>query len=261
MPGVFSTRGHPAALEAVRRMIQRGTPPHALLISGPAGTGKTTLSLDIAAGLLCQDPEPSARPCRACVACRKVDHGTHPDLHVVVAEGAGDQIRLPQVQTLISELALLPMEGRTRVALIPGAHRMNPDAQNALLKTLEEPSGAACIVLCADDLATLLPTVVSRAARLRLGPVPRQAIVELLVDRGFADAGRAPLLAGAVDRRPGRAIALARDPDALLSRESIAHQLVDLLRADRRTRLGSIGQLLAEATPREAPALAEAPDG
>jgi DNA polymerase III delta' subunit len=241
-------------------MIERGVPPHALLISGPSGTGKTTLALDLAAGLLCLDPDPSTRPCRACVACRKVEHATHPDLHVVVAEGAGEQIRLPQVQALVAELALLPMEGRTRVALIPGAHRMNPDAQNALLKTLEEPSGAASIVLCADDLATMLPTVVSRAARLRLGPVPRQAMVALLLERGV-DPGRAPLLAGSADGRPGRAIALAQDPDALLGRASIARQLIDLLRADRRTRLASIGQLLVEATPREAPAQDEARDG
>jgi DNA polymerase-3 subunit delta' len=261
MPGVFSTRGHSAALEAVRRMAQRGSPPHALLISGPAGVGKTTLALDLTAGLLCLDPDPTARPCQACVACRKVDHGTHPDLHVVVAEGAGDQIRLPQVQALIAELALMPMEGRTRVALIPGAHRMNPDAQNALLKTLEEPSGAACIVLCADDLATLLPTVLSRAARLRLGPVPRQAVADLLVERGLADQGRAMALAGSADGRPGRAIALAQDPDALLARASLARQLIDLLRADRRTRLGSIGQLLADASPRDAPASADGPDG
>jgi DNA polymerase-3 subunit delta' len=260
MPGVFSTRGHPAALEAVRRMIQRGTPPHALLISGPAGTGKTTLGLDLAAGLLCLDPDPQARPCRACVACRKVDHGTHPDLHVVVAEGAGEQIRLPQVQALIAELALLPMEGRTRVALIPGAHRMNPDAQNALLKTLEEPSGAASIVLCADDLATLLPTVISRAARLRLGPVPRQAIADLLVDQGLADPATATLLAGSADGRAGTAMVLARDPDALLWRASLARQLIDLLRADRRTRLGSIGQLLADAAPRDVQASSAAPD-
>jgi DNA polymerase-3 subunit delta' len=242
-------------------MLQRGTPPHALLISGPAGTGKTTLALDLTAGLLCLEPDPAARPCRACVACRKVDHGTHPDLHVVVAEGAGDQIRLPQVQALVAELALLPMEGRTRVALIQGAHRMNPDAQNALLKTLEEPSGAACIVLCADDLATLLSTVISRAARLRLGPVPRQAVADLLEERGLADPGRASTLAGAADGRPGRAIALAHDPEALLARASLARQLIDLVNADRRARLVSIGQLLAEASPREAAPEAESQDG
>ena len=101
-----------------------------------------------------------------------MEHGNHPDLHRLAPEGAGDQIRIGQVQTLVTDLALMPMEGRVRVAIIEAAHRLNPDAQNALLKTLEEPVGEACIVLCADDPATILPTVASRSARFRLGPVP-----------------------------------------------------------------------------------------
>src|SRR5205085_102656 len=99
------------------------------------GSGKDTLASDLAAGLLCTAADPAARPCRACAACRKVEHGNHPDVHRIAPEGAGDQIRLAQVTALVSELALLPMEGRRRVAIINAAHRLNPDAQNALLKT------------------------------------------------------------------------------------------------------------------------------
>jgi DNA polymerase III delta' subunit len=213
---------------------------------GPAGVGKTTLAVDLAAGLLCTADDALDRPCRACAACRKVDHGNHPDLHRVVTEGAGEQIRLPQVQALASELALLPMEGRLRVAIIESAHRLNPDAQNALLKTLEEPVGEACIVLCADDPATILPTVASRSARVRLGPVSDDAIAGLLQEHGLADAARAATLARAAAGSPGRALALARDPEALLVRERIVRQLADLLSADRRTRLGASASLMAD---------------
>ena len=165
--GRLLTRGHPLALTAVRRAITRGRAPHAILLVGPQAVGKTTLAMDLAAGLLCIAPDPHARPCRVCPGCRKVEHGNHPDLHRLTPEGAGDQIRIGQVQALVTELALLPMEGRVRVAIIEAAHRLNPDAQNALLKTLEEPVGEACIVLCADDPATILPTVASRSARFR----------------------------------------------------------------------------------------------
>ena len=172
------TRGHPAALAAIAAMIA-GSVPHALLIAGPAGVGKTTLALDLAAGLLCDAPDPAARPCRACRGCRLVDSGRHADVHRLVPGGAGDQIRIgdrsePEqgtIRHLISELALLPVEGGARVALIERAERLNEDAQSALLKTLEEPPPGVTIILCVDREDQLLPTVRSRCIRLRLGPV------------------------------------------------------------------------------------------
>ncbi len=243
----FRTRGHPAAVTAVAQAIARQRPPHALLLVGSGGIGKTTLALDLAAGLLCLDDEPSARPCRVCPGCRKVEHGNHPDLHRLAPEGAGEQIRLAQVQRLSADLSLLPMEGRWRVAIIEAAHRLNPDAQNALLKTLEEPVGFACIILAADDPAALLPTVASRAARLRMGPVPDVAVAALLVERGLLDASRASAVARASAGRPGMAIGLAGDPDSVLAAGRLARSLLELTHADRRRRLALVSDLLADA--------------
>ena len=196
----------------------------------------------------CASPTiPTQRPCHACAACHKVEHGNHPDLHRIAPEGAGEQIRLAQVQALVSELALLPMEGRVRVALVESANRLNPDAQNAFLKTLEEPTGAACLVLCADETAPLLPTVISRTARHRLGWVPPATIAGLLAERGLADASRARALASAASGLPGLAVTLASRPEALLGQAQLARQLLDLLSADRRTRLGAVPGLMSEA--------------
>ncbi|MBA2570172.1 MAG: hypothetical protein H0V04_03205 [Chloroflexi bacterium] len=242
----FRTRGHPIALAAVRRAVRTGRPPHAMLIVGPDGVGKTTLALDLAAGLLCVDPDPASRPCRDCAACRKVEHDNHPDLHRLMPEGAGDQIRLVQVHALVAELALLPMEGRWRVAIIEAAHRLNPDAQNALLKTLEEPVGAACIVLVADEPQSILPTVASRAARVRLGPVSRPEIAALLEDRGVADAARSTSIARAARGRPGLGMTLAALPEASIVADRLARTLLDLARADPSVRLGAVGGLVAD---------------
>jgi DNA polymerase-3 subunit delta' len=146
----------------------RGSTPHAVLFVGPDGVGKTTLALDLAAGLLCGAPV-AERPCRACRACRMVAGGGHPDLHRLAPAGPGRQVviggpdsKYRGVRDLITDLALMPAEGGARVAIVEGAERMNEDAQSALLKTLEEPAPGVTIALCADQEDRLLPTVRSR---------------------------------------------------------------------------------------------------
>jgi DNA polymerase-3 subunit delta' len=231
----FATRGHPAATAAVERMIRVGA-PHALLVIGPRSVGKTTLALDLAAGLLCHADDPAARPCGTCRSCRLVDAGEHQDLHRLAPEGPGRQVRIgdpedPEpgtVRHLVRELARLPVEGTRRVAVVEGADRLNEDAQNALLKTLEEPPAGATLVLCADEPERLLPTVRSRSAVLRLGPVAVRAMEELLAEHGVGppQSGR---LARLADGRPGRALALAAAPEAVAAREELARSLLDLV--------------------------------
>jgi DNA polymerase-3 subunit delta' len=243
----FLTFGHDVARRVLARAVRDEHPPHALVLVGPRGVGKTTLALDLAAGLLCLAQDPAARPCRACTACHKVASGVHPDVHLVAPEGAGEQIRIGQVQRLATELALTAMEGRFRVAVITAAQRLNPDAQNALLKTLEEPGPATCLLLCADEASPLLPTVRSRAATLRLAPLPVETLTRWLTEQGYAQPAQARALALAAGGRPGLAVRLAAEPEAVLARARIGRTLVDLVDADRRTRLAAAGALIADA--------------
>jgi DNA polymerase III delta' subunit len=231
----------------------RGTPPHAILLSGPGGVGKTTLALDLAAGLLCT-ADPAARPCRSCRACRLVENGDHPDLHRLGPEGPGGQIVIGGqgatyrgVRDFIADLALLPLEGGARVAIVESAHRMNEDAQAALLKTLEEPPAGVTIVLCADDETRLLPTVRSRCARIRLGPVGPRDIEAILADRGAADAPTAARLGRMSGGRPGVALAFAHAPDALRLRGELARVLLDLLDASPSARLAAMRAAMPQA--------------
>jgi DNA polymerase III delta' subunit len=239
------TRGHPAALAAVGSMI-RGQAPHALLLVGPAGIGKTTLARDLAAGLLCT-ADIAQRPCGECRPCRLVAAGHHPDVHRIGPDGPGRQVviggagaKVRGVRDLLSELSLLPVEGGARIAIIESASRMNDDAQAALLKTLEEPPAGVTLILCADTEETLLPTIRSRCARLRLGPVGVREIETILADGGFAEPPLAGRLARISDGRPGVAIAWARDPDALRVRDELARILLDLLRARPGERLSIV---------------------
>ncbi len=250
----FATVGQPGAVAAVRAMLGSHV-PHAVLLAGPPSVGKHALAMDLAAALLCTGAEGGARPCRTCRGCRMVEHGNHPDLHRLEPEGAGGQIRIgdrqhPEpgtVRGLAVELALLPVEGGARVAIVRDAQRMNDDAQSALLKTLEEPPAGTTLILCADDEERLLPTVRSRCARIRLGPVGVRDIEELLAGRELADPPTAARLARLAAGRPGLAVAYAVAPEAEAIRGEISRVLLDLVPAPRATRLRAARELLTRA--------------
>jgi DNA polymerase III delta' subunit len=259
------TRGQPVALDAIEAMI-RGHAPHAILLTGPDGVGKTTLALDLAAGLLCE-ADPERRPCRSCRACRMVDHGGHPDVHRLGPVGPGRQVviggpdaRYRGIRDLITELALLPVEGRARVAIVDGADRMNEDAQSALLKTLEEPPAGVVIVLCADQETRLLPTVRSRCARVRLGLVGSRDIEAIVGDHQLADPPLAARLGRLAAGRPGLALAYARAPDAVLIRAELSRILLDLTAAGSAARLAAVRAAIPRALALVA-ALSGADDG
>lgn len=253
--GLMRTRGHDRAVASVRAMVA-GRVPHALLLSGPAGIGKTTLAMDLAAGLMCDAPDAAARPCRACRGCRLVEHGNHSDLYRLAPTGPGDQIKIGDrdrpadgtVRRLAAQLVLHAVEGGWRVAIFERADRLTEDAQSALLKLLEEPPSGVAIVLCADDEDRLLPTVRSRTARIRLGPVATREIEEFLGEAGIADPPLAARLARIAGGRPGTARTLALAPEALAARDEIQRGLLDLLGASPAIRLAAARDLTARAT-------------
>lgn len=256
------TRGQAVALETIAAMI-RGQAPHAILLVGPDGVGKTTLALDLAAGLLCE-ADPELRPCRSCRACRMVERDGHPDLHRLGPVGPGRQVviggmdaRYRGVRDLMAELVLMPVEGGARVAIIEGADRMNEDAQSALLKTLEEPPAGVVIVLCADQETRLLPTVRSRCARVRLGLVGSRDLEAIVADHDLADPPLAARLGRLAAGRPGLALAYARAPEAVLIRAELSRVLLDLTGAGAAARLaavrGAIPRAIALATALSAP--------
>lgn len=161
--------GADRAKDRVRAALRSGRPHHAYLLVGPDMELGTTFAKNLAAAILCEAHGDDA--CGACRSCQRVDAATHSDLTVVAPDGEGATrlIKIEKVREMIRGVALFPLEGERKVVLILEAHRMNQEAQNALLKTLEEPPDSAMFVLVAATANGLLPTVRSRCVRLVLG--------------------------------------------------------------------------------------------
>lgn len=240
--------GHEHAREALGRMLGADRVPHALLFHGPEGVGKRMLADRFATSLLCVTPQADASACGRCAACVKAAHGNHPDLLVITrlpkaeAKGPADAaepdedgedapesksgdlrkwIVVSQIRDLTEHASYAPREGRRRIFLIDPADRMNAEAQNALLKTLEEPPDRTLILLVASRPHVLLPTVRSRSFQLGLAPMPPEVLAHALAARGVSR-NEARSRAALAEGRPGRAMtldleALAKRREALLA--------------------------------------------
>ena len=179
--GWESILGHERTVSSLRRAVREERPNHAYLLLGAAGSGKRQLAEVFAQALVCES-EPGTRPCGECSGCRKVAAGTHPDVWCEEPGGKSDSITSDQITELQRRLSFRRAEGRARVVLIDRAGSMNPQAQNRLLKTLEEPPPETILVLCATQPGQLLITVRSRCQKVRLGAVPATQIEHWLVE-------------------------------------------------------------------------------
>lgn len=230
--------GHDWAIELLQRQEQAGRVAQSLLLSGPPNIGKSTLGRFFAQYLNCQADE--ARPCGLCASCRKVVSGNHPDVRVFDAD---EPLKIDSIRNLQRELALSPVEGRYRVALLANFERATTSAANALLKTLEEPASQVVIMLTAVEPSSLLPTIVSRCQILKLRPLPTAEIVTALEQQWQAEPSQAELLSQLSAGRLGWAVNALIDEDFLTRRARFLDDMLDLLRMHRAERLGYAADL------------------
>ncbi len=217
--------GQERAVTALERALADGRVAHAYMFVGAGRVGKHTLALKLAQALNCEREERpfdklGAGPCGDCNPCRRIAGGIHADVQTVTVEESEEEaqkgIHVSQIREIERVTSLKPFEGRTRVVIIDPAEEMNAAAQNAFLKTLEEPPPQVVFVLVTADESRLLPTIRSRCRRLEL-PLPTGADVDrALVERGV-EGERARLLARLSRGRIGWALEMAAEP-ALLER-------------------------------------------
>jgi DNA polymerase III subunit delta' len=180
--GLSEIVGHEKQLQTLRQSFLTGRLHQAYLFIGPDGIGKRTLGLAMAQAIHCSELENDF--CGGCGACRAIQAGNHADVRIVEPISNKKDISIQQVRELEKTLSLRSFSGRQKVAIIDPATLMNWAAQNALLKTLEEPPQGCVLILIAANIGGLLPTVRSRAFALSFGPLPRQLIVDFLIRKG-----------------------------------------------------------------------------
>jgi DNA polymerase-3 subunit delta' len=188
--------GQEQALATLRRAYSADRLPHGLLFAGPVGVGKGTTAAALAALFLCQHPQ-GDRPCGQCDSCRVFPSGNHPDYHIITKEliryhdktgkSKGIDLSIHVLRPeLIEPAGRKAVMGHGKVFVIEQAEMMNPQAQNGLLKTLEEPAGRTVIVLLTDQPESLLATVRSRCQTIRFAALSHTRVKDELEKRGIA---------------------------------------------------------------------------
>ncbi|MCY3834381.1 MAG: hypothetical protein OXG85_15310 [Chloroflexi bacterium] len=227
--------GHDWAIEQLRRSLLNGRQRHAYLISGAPALGKGALAQAFAMALNCEDEAIARRPCGTCRSCRALGLGSDPDLIVAKRED-GAPLKIDAIREVTRLLALKPYAARYRIAIFEDFDLVAPLAQDALLKTLEEPASFAVMILLASSPERVLPTIRSRSQTIPLRPAPLQVIKAALVERGCPEE-RADLIARLSGGRIAWALAAMADETILAERSETLDELSAIVKGARFERM------------------------
>ncbi len=208
--------GQEEAIRILAGSIKSSRLPHALLFTGPDGVGKGLVAKELAKLLNCQ--KGASDPCDRCQPCKKIEGFNHPDVGLI--EPTGSSIGIGQIRWLRSQINLMPYEGRYKVYIIKHADLMTEEAQNALLKTLEEPPGRSLLILVSSNPTSLLPTIRSRCQVLKFRSLDSERIKEVLTSRYDIKPDKAHFLAHLADGGLGKVISL-QDEDVLARKNEV----------------------------------------
>jgi DNA polymerase-3 subunit delta' len=212
--------GQDDAIAWLRRAVEADRLPHGLIFAGPIGVGKATTARAMATAFLCEKPKGSDA-CGTCESCVVMTADNHPDFHEILKEhirfhdktgkSKGITLSINVIRPeLIEPASRKAVMGRGKVFVIEQADLMNDDAQNAMLKTLEEPAGRTLIILLTDQPGALLPTVRSRCQLVRFGPLD-EALVRRELEKRKIDKKTAADAAGISEGSLGLAIKWIED--------------------------------------------------
>lgn len=221
--------GHEWAEALLKKHIAGGLTRHAYLFTGAPGIGRRTLAMAFVKALYCQNPPEPGEFCGSCRNCKQLDKQQHTDLFIGQAAGPGEILKIDTIREIQHSLNMQPYAAPWRTALFLRFEEANINAQNALLKTLEEPAPLSKLLLTASNENALLPTISSRCEVIRLRPMALPELAKKLEAARMMLPQDALRLAHLSAGRAGYALRLADDPDEVDRIISIASDGIELL--------------------------------
>lgn len=259
--------GHEMAERVLRRAITGGMLSHAYLFTGPSSVGKRTLALAFAMTLNCQAEPPEGQlypdmPCGLCQSCSRIRRGEHPDVletnletQAAALEEAGKgkgvppkELRIDTIRDMQHTVGLSPYMGRYKIYILGDADRLNEEAANCLLKTLEEPPRQTILLLLAPSESAVLPTISSRCIQVPLRPLSREAVAGALMERWSTERADAEKLAALAGGRLGWAVQMHSDPRRMERRGKVLEELALLSGSSIAERINAATRLAKQFT-------------
>lgn len=220
--------GHDQVVNILRNHILQDEVRHAYLFAGIPGTGRRTIALQFAQALNCLEPPAPGEFCGKCRSCRQIAAQQHPDLVVTETATVGTILKIDEIRDLQHTLSLSPYESRWRIGLLLRFDEANQNAQNALLKILEEPPEKVKLLLTADSENSLLPTITSRCEVMHLFPANPAQLTSYLIDHFQAEPKAAESAAHLSAGRIGFAISLLKEPEKAEQMKKTAEECLEI---------------------------------
>ncbi len=226
--------GQARPIKILESILQTGNVPNALLFTGEEGIGKKSTAMIFIQALLCLNivkEENALNPCGACLSCKKIQSGNHPDFLTVAPLKDENTIKIDAIRAMQESIVFQPIEAKWKVILIAKAEAMTMQAQNGLLKTLEEAPRYAALILIASKPALLAPTLLSRCQKVPFSPLSLSQVESILTEKKGWTMGDARLVAAFTGGKLGEALSLeieeARAKEAalnsLVKEETLSH--------------------------------------
>ena len=223
MPGFEEIVGHEQIVTHLKSAMKLGKVSHAYILSGEKGCGKKLLADVFAETLQCE--KGGTEPCGSCHSCVQARSGNHPDIIHLMHEKPNsisvDDVR----QQIVNDVLVKPYSGKYKIYIVPDAEKMTAAAQNALLKTIEEPPAYAVILLLANNASALLPTILSRCVMLSLKPVTDDKVKQYLMEHVQVPDYEADVCVAFAQGNIGKAVQLATSDSFNEIKNSALHLL------------------------------------